>query len=289
MGKKVRRVFWNYLLITLGAGVYALAFAWCYDPNHIGFGGVTGLAQIANRFVEALPIGGVVIVLNIPLFLLGWRLLGGRVLVSSLYAMACSSLMIDVLNGLFTFEPMEPMLAAVIGGVLLGVGLGLVFLQSATTGGTDLLARLLKLKFGWLPMGKLLLCIDLVVIVAVAGAFQSLESGLYGLIGLYISTLVMDKMLYGLDTAKVAYIISSKPQAVTDAIVDDLDRGVTVLEGRGAWSGEEKQVLMCAFKQRQIVKLKALVKEIDPAAFLIVTDAHEVLGDGFGEYRQNDI
>ncbi len=289
MGKKVWRVIWNYLLITLGSGVYALAFAWCYDPNHIGFGGVTGLAQIVNRFAPVLPIGGVVIVLNIPLFLLGWRLLGGRVLVSSLYAMACSSLMIDALNGLFTFAPMETMLAAVIGGVLLGVGLGLVFLQSATTGGTDLLARLLKLKFGWLPMGKLLLCIDLVVIVAVAAAFQSLESGLYGLIGLYISTLVMDKMLYGLDTAKVAYIISSKPQAVTDAIVGELERGVTVLEGRGAWSGEEKQVLMCAFKQRQIVKLKALVKDIDPAAFLIVTDAHEVLGDGFREYRQNDI
>ena len=181
------------------------------------------------------------------------------------------------------------MLAAIFGGVLLGVSLGMVFSQGATTGGTDLLARLLKLKFAWLPVGKLLLVIDLVVVLAVAAAFRSLESGLYGLIGLYISTVIMDKMLYGMDNAKVAYIISDCHAAISDAIVHDMDRGVTILAGKGAYSGEEKEVLMCAFKQRQIVQLKALVKNIDPAAFLIVCDAHEVLGDGFREYKQNDL
>ena len=289
MGQKVRSALTSYCVMTLGAAVYALAFAWCYAPNHIGFGGLTGLAQIANRFIPALPVGGVVIVLNIPLFLLGWWLLGGQVLVSSLYAMACSSLMIDALNGLFDFSPMEPMLAAVIGGALLGTGLGLVFSRRATTGGTDLMARLLKLRFGWLPVGKLLMYLDLVVIVAVGVAFRSVESALYGLVGLYISTGVIDKILYGLDTAKVAYIISAQPQAITQAIVRDMERGVTVLEGQGAWSGARKQVLLCAFKQRQIVELKALVKAADPVAFLIVTNAHEVLGDGFGEYKKDDI
>lgn len=289
MARNARAVFKTYALITLGAAVYALAFAWCYAPNHIGFGGVTGLAQIVHRFVPALPIGGMVIALNVPLFWLGWRLLGGHVLVSSLYAMACSSLLIDVLDGLFTFPPMEPMLAAVTGGVLLGVGLGLVFLQSATTGGTDLLARLLKLKLGWLPVGKLLMGIDLVVIVAVGLAFGSVESALYGLVGLYLSTVILDKMLYGMDTAKAAYIISAKPREITRGIVQDLDRGVTVLEGRGGWSGARKEVLLCAFKQRQIVKLKALVKAIDPSAFLIVFNAHEVLGDGFRSQGQPDV
>ena len=274
MAKKAWPYVKAYTLMTLGALVYALAFAWCYDPNHIGFGGV---------------IGAVVILLNIPLFLLGWKLLGAGVLAGSLYAMACSSLMIDVLEGLFSFPTMEPMLAAVTGGVLLGVGLGLVFLQRATTGGTDLLARLLKLRFGWLPVGKLLMCIDLVVIVAVGAAFWSVQSALYGLVGLFLSTTVIDKMLYGLDTAKVAYIISARPQAITQAIIRDLERGVTVLEGRGAWSGRRRDVLLCAFKQRQIVELKAAVKRADPEAFLIVTDAHEVLGDGFGDYREDGL
>lgn len=280
----------TYAVITLGALVYAVSFVWCYDPNHIGFGGVTGIAQIINAFVPVLPIGIMVIVFNAPLFLLGWKLLGGHLLVSSLYAMALSSVFIDGLNYLFPAIPtMEPMLAAIFGGVLLGVGLGLVFSRGATTGGTDLLARLLKLKFAWLPVGKLLLVIDLVVVLAVAAAFRSMESGLYGLVGLYISTVIMDKMLYGMDTAKVAYIISDHDKEIARAIVDGMERGVTILAGKGAYSGQPKEVLMCAFKQRQIVQLKALVKSIDPAAFLIVCDAHEVLGDGFREYKQNDL
>ena len=280
----------SYAVITLGALVYAVSFVWCYDPNHIGFGGVTGLAQIINTFVPVLPVGIMAILFNIPLFWLGWRLLGGHLLVSSLYAMAASSLFIDALNYLFpNIPPMEPVLAAIFGGVLLGAGLGIVFSRGATTGGTDLLARLLKLKFAWLPVGKLLLAIDLVVVLTAAAAFRSLESGLYGLVGLYISTVIMDKMLYGMDTAKVAYIISDRDREIAHAIVADLDRGVTVLPGTGAYSGHPKNVLMCAFKQRQIVNLKAMVKNIDPAAFMIVCDAYEVLGDGFRAYQQNDL
>ena len=278
-----------YLWITLASAVYALGFCWCYQPNLIGFGGITGLGQIINHFFPVVPIGTVVIVLNIPLFLLGWRLLGGHLLVSSLFAMAVSSLMIDALNALHTFQPMEPMLACVFGGLLMGVSLGAVFLQGATTGGTDLIARLLKLKLAWLPMGKLLLAIDLVVILLVAAAFRSLSSALYGLVGLYITSMVMDGVLYGLDNAKVAYIISDRYEEITQAIIRDMDRGVTILQGQGGWSGQEKKVLLVAFKQRQIVSLKRAVKELDPSAFLIVCQAHEVLGDGFREYKQNDL
>lgn len=279
-----------YGIITFGSLIYAISFVFFYDPNHIGFGGVTGVAQIINIFTTVLPVGTMVILFNIPLFALGWKFLGGHVLVSSLYAMAISSVFIDGLNLLFpVISPMDPMLAAIAGGVLLGASLGIVFSQGATTGGTDLLARLLKLKLNWLPVGKVLMIVDACVIAAVALAFRSFESGLYGAIGLVLSTVVMDKMLYGMDTAKVAYIISNEESAISQAIFKEMDRGITQLQAKGVWSGQDRPVLMCVFKQRQIVTLKRIVKEIDPKAFLIVCDAHEVLGEGFKDYSKQEI
>ena len=275
----------QYGLITFSCALYALGFCWCCVPGHMTVGGLTGIAQILNVYFPALPVGVMTLVMNIPLFILGLKLLGKGVLISSLYAMAVSSLMIDGMTALAgPFRPMEPLLACIYGGVLMGASLGVVFLQGATTGGTDLIARLLKLRLAWLPMGKLLMVIDLVVIVAVAVAFGNLNSALYGLVALYISTLVMDMVLYGLDNAKVAYIISDRHREISDAIIRDIDRGVTILHGEGAYSGAEKKVLLVAFKQRQIVAIKRLVKELDPDAFFIVCDASEVLGEGFGEY-----
>ena len=286
---KAFSLVWSYFMITLASAIYAVGFNWFYMPNDIAFGGITGVGQIINAILPWAPIGTVVIILNIPLFILGWRLLGGHLLLSSLYAMAVSSVFIDLVNSFWSFEAMDPLLACIFGGILMGASLGMVFQQGATTGGTDLIARLLKLKISWLPMGKLLMATDLVVIVATAVAFGSIYSALYGLVALYTASIVMDRMLYGLDSAKVAYIISDRFQKIADVLVNDLDRGVTILQGQGAYSGAEKKVLMCAFKQRQIVSIKRMIKEIDPAAFIIVCDAHEVLGDGFREYRQNDL
>ena len=286
---KAFNLVWSYFMITLASAIYAVGFNWFYVPNDIAFGGITGVGQIINAILPWAPIGTVVIILNIPLFILGWRLLGGHLLLSSLYAMAVSSVFIDIVNGIWTFEAMDPMLACVFGGVLMGASLGMVFQQGATTGGTDLIARLLKLKITWLPMGKLLIATDMVVIVASAIAFGSVYSALYGVVALYIAGIVMDRMLYGLDSAKVAYIISDRFKEIADVLVNDLDRGVTILQGQGGYSGAEKKVLMCAFKQRQIVSIKKMVKELDPSAFIIVCDAHEVLGDGFREYRQNEL
>ncbi|HJA62819.1 MAG TPA: YitT family protein [Candidatus Intestinimonas stercoravium] len=283
------KLFFSYLWITLASVVYAVGFNWCYEPNQIGFGGITGVAQIVNAILPAAPIGTVVIILNVPLFLMGWKFLGGHLLLSSLYAMFISSLAIDLLHLVCVFQPMDPVLATIYGGVLMGGSLGVIFLQGATTGGTDLIARLLKLKLAWLPMGKLLMAIDLAVILAVAVAFGNLDSALYGVVALYLSSKVMDLVLYGLDTAKVAYIISDRHQEIAQRLIRDLDRGVTLLRGEGGWSGREKRVVMCAFKQRQIVAMKAIVRDIDPAAFLIVCDAHEVMGEGFREYKQNDL
>lgn len=285
----MKKTLVSYFWITIGCIVYAIAFDWLFVPNQIGFGGITGIGQILNYYIPALPIGIVVIVLNIPLFLLGWKFLGAHLLVSSLYAMAASSVLMDIFAEMFTFQPMDAMLASIFGGVLIGAALGVVFAQGATTGGTDLAARLLKIPFAWLPTGKLLMLVDMTVLVAIVAAFRSLESGLYGLVALYIQGMVMDMVLYGLDQSKVAYIISSVPRETIRAIDDKLDRGVTILHGEGAFSGQDKQVLMCAFRQKEIVTLKALVFELDPEAFIIVCSTHEVTGNGFRAYTKNEV
>lgn len=283
------RLVRDYIWITLGAVIYSLSFDWFYVPNEIGFGGITALGMILNRLIPGLPIGTVVLVLNIPIFLLGWKLLGGHTLVSSLFAMAATSILVDLIAAAYTFPPMDPMLASVFGGLTLGVALGMIFSRGATTGGTDLVARLLKIPFAWLPVGKLLLLVDLSMLLAVAAAFRSLESGMYGGIALYISTVIMDNVLYGLDRSKVAYIVTSNPRPMAAEIDKQLERGTTFLHGEGSFTGQDKLVLMCAFKQRQIVPLKALIHELDPDAFLIVCNAHEVLGQGFRRYQKNDI
>lgn len=276
----MKKVF-PYVWITLAAAIQAVGFNWCFAPCDIAYGGLIGFGQMIHRFVPEIPVGLTVIVLNIPLFLLGWKLLGGRLLITSLFAMTISSVLIDVLDALFWFPSMDPLLAGIYGGALVGLSLGMVFQVGSTTGGTDLIARLLIIPFPWLSAGKLLLAVDLISIASTAVAFHSMDAALYGVISQFVTATVMDGVLYGLDKARVAYIISEQPQAIAAAIMQNMDRGVTILKGQGGWSGQEKQVLLVAFKQRQIVHLKQTVKELDPTAFLIVCAAHEVLGDGF--------
>ena len=278
----------SYAVITLGSILYALAYNIFYAPNLVAMGGLTGLGQVLNALIPVLPVGTTVFVMNVPLFFLGWKFIGGHLLVSSLYAMTFSSFAIDVMDMIYQFPPMDTMLAAIFGGALLGAGIGLVFAKGATTGGTDLIARLLKLKFAWLPMGTLVLIPDFIVIVLAAIAFGKVESALYGLVSLFITSKVMDMVLYGMDSSKVAYIISDSYREIADAIIA-MDRGATLLHGEGVYSGNEKKVLMVAFKQKEIVPLKEKVNEIDPHAFLIVCDAHDVLGEGFRTYSKDDI
>ena len=284
MAQKVR----SCGIITLGAVIYALAFDWFVAPNQIAMGGVTGLAQIVNALVPVLPVGVLSILVNVPLFLAGWRLLGGRLLVSSLYAMAVSSLAIDVIAWMHTFPPMDPILATLYGGAGMGVGLGLVFSQGATTGGTDIIGKLLKLKFPWLPIGKLVMIPDMVVVILAAVVFGTVNAALYGLIQMYLLSKVMDMILYGWDTSRVAYIITDRWEETVQGLLD-MNRGVTLLQGKGAYTGAEKQVLLVAFRQREIVPIKRMLREIDPKALFIVCDAHEILGEGFGDYQKEEI
>lgn len=273
----------RYGLITVACALYALGFNWFFVPNHFTVGGFTGVAQIINHFLPMLPVGTIALVLNIPLFILGWRKIGRDLLISSLYATAVSSLMIDVLSSIHTFSPMAPILACIYGGIVTGIGCGLLLHESATTGGTEMAARLLKLKFQGLSIGSLCLGLDVAVTIGYALCFRDMTRAMYGVVALYILSLLIDRVVYGPNASKVAYIISEQYEAITQKLLQ-LDRGVTLLAGKGAWSGQEKRIILCAFGRRHFIPIKKLVQSIDPDAFVIVCDAHEVLGEGFGQY-----
>ena len=284
----ILRRLYEYGVITLGCALYALCFNWFFQPNSIAMGGFTGLAQIINRLIPVFPVGMTVLVMNVPLLILGVRRQGVKLLVATLYATAVSSLMIDGLAMLYTFPAMDPLLACIYGGVLLGVSMGLMLTVGATTGGTELAARLLKYKLRNLSIGRLCLSIDVTVICFYALTFRSVNNALYGIVAMYISSLAMDTVVYGSLNAKIAYIISGCSEAVARRLLD-MDLGITLLDGQGGFSGDRKQVVLCAFKRSQFAVIKAAVTAIDPNAFIIVCEAHEVLGEGFGEYTPDSL
>ena len=278
----------KYGFITLCCIPFALAFDCFYAPNGLTCGGFTGVAQIINHFLPFAPVGTVAFLLNLPLFILGLVRHGKGFLLSSLYAVAVSSLFVDVLAAVYTFPPMEPLLACIYGGVILGVAVGGMLRYDTTTGGTELGARLLLPRFPHLPIGKICLVMDLVVIVSYAAVFGSVLNALYGGVALYLTTVVMDMVIYGGRAAKVAYVISPQNDAISRALLES-DMGVTILPARGAYTGAERPVLLAAIRRREINRVKALVKELDPDAFLIVCDAREVLGEGFNEYSPDGL
>ena len=288
MVQKFRGVLRIFVVVTLASAVYAVAFNWFFQSNDLTMGGFTGVAQIIHYLLPVLPIGVLTIVMNIRLFIIGVRCMGIKLLLSSLYAMAASSLLLDLVASLFTFQSMEPLLACIYGGALLGISIGLMLLVNATTGGTELLARLLKLRFHHLSIGRLCLICDVIVVLLYAAVFRNVHNALYSIIALYISSLAIDMVIYGSRTAELAYIISGRSAQIGQALLE-LDMGITLLPATGGFSGDPKQVILCAFKRRQIAVIKAQVHSIDPNAFLIVCQAHEVLGEGFGSYSQESL
>lgn len=278
----------SYLLITLGCVIYAFAFDWFYVPNNLTCGGLTGIAQIIHYFVPALPVGIMIIVMNAPLFVLGFKRFGFGFIVRSLYAMALSSVLVDVIAAIYTFHPLDPLLAGIYGGVMLGVGCGVIMREEANTGGTELGAFLLKHRVPHLSLGNVLLGLDLAVILAYATAFHNLNNALYGGVALYVTTKVIDVIVYGGNTGKLAHIISAKESEIADALLAQ-DMGVTKLRAIGAFTNTERPILLCAVRRREIAMVKRIVKEIDPDAFFIISDTSEVLGEGFGEYKPDGI
>ena len=270
-------------LITLGCTLFSLGFDLFLDPNQINVGGISGIAMILRELLGAGSIGLYTALINVPLFLLGFRILGRRFFVGSLLGMLLSSALIDLL--LFLPAPkIEVLLAAIYGGVLTGAGLGLVFLAGASTGGSDIIAKLLRRRYRRLRLSRVMLAIDIVIVSLTGVVFHDFTRTLYSALPLYISSLVMDGVIYGLDYSALALIVSDSYEQIVGAIAQKLDRGATLLEAHGTYRGERRQVIMCAIRRRQVTELKDLVSQIDPNAFLILQDAHQVLGEGFRHY-----
>lgn len=272
-------------LLVIGNAMFALGFNLFLVPNSLNVGGLSGIAMILQRLLGRGGIGLYTAVMNVPLFVIGYKRLGRGFFFGSLVG-GVQLAALDLLAGLLRRRS-ETMLGVIFGGVLTGAGLGLVFLPGATTGGTDILARLLKRHLREVKMGYVTLAIDTVVLILTGLVFRDISKTLYSAVTLFICSRVLDAVLYGLDYSSVALIISDRYEDVYRAIDKQLDRGVTFLEGRGGYTGAPKTVLMTAVKSRQISELKQLVQCIDPNAFMIVQPAHQVLGEGFKRYSDD--
>lgn len=278
----------RYAQITLGCGLYALGFCWFYVPNQLCMGGFTGLAQVTSLLVTQVPIGIQVLVMNLPLFFIMWKKIGNDWLVASMYAMLVSSLFIDLLDRLVVFQPIEPVLACVYGAVLVGTGCGLMLRQSATVGGTNLAARLLRLRLEQVSIGTLCSLLDGLIVVLHVIAFRNMSHCLYAVASLYLISLIMDRVVYGGRQSKVACIISDRHEELTDVLLE-MHRGITLLDGEGGFTHQTRKVILCAFAKNQIIELKKRVQQVDPDAFIIVYDVNEVLGKGFGAYQPGSV
>jgi uncharacterized membrane-anchored protein YitT (DUF2179 family) len=268
----------DVLGIILGCFISALALNMLLVPNKVAPGGASGIAVIIHHFY-GINVALVLVLVNVPLFILAWYLLGTRFGINALMGILLLPLFVALTQSHVPVITEDLLLASVYGGILLGIGIGIVFRSQGTTGGTALAAQLLHRYMG-LTVGQGILGIDFFV-VFLAGVVFDAELAMYGLIAVLVSARVIDLVQQGLRNAKAAFIISNDPQAISKAILDDLQRGATVLEGRGAWSRAEREVLLCVVNSSEITRLKTMIAAIDPHAFVIVTDIQEVLGEGF--------
>lgn len=277
--KTVKQRIKDYVVITFASMVYAVAVSLFLDPNSLAPGGVTGIAIILNR-LTGLETGTWVLFINIPIIALGTWKLGWQFILSTGYCTLISSLFINLLSP-FGAVTEDLFLAAVAGGCLMAVGLGLVFKSGATTGGTDIIVKLLRIRFPQLKTGFLFFMTDAVIVAASGIVFKNVDVALYAGIVIAINSLLMDVVLYGRDGAKLVFIISDKHENITKRILEELDIGVTYISGSGAYSGKEKNVIMCVMKKQISPRAEAIVREEDPLAFMIVTSATEIFGEGY--------
>lgn len=268
--------------IVLGCLIGALAYPWFLVPNHIAPGGLTGLATVFN-YLFGWPVGTTSLLMNIPLFLIGFKAMGGGFAIRSLAATLLFSLFIDLLPlGCLT---QDPMLASVFGGALLGVGLGLILRAGATTGGTDMAARMVHKHLPYLSVGMILFAIDGIVVV-LAGIYIHIEHALYAFISIYVSSMLINLVIDGPTTEKACYVITSAYEQVKTEVMAELNRGVTLLSAKGGFSGEERPILLCVVSAQEVARLKMIVRRTDDKAFVFISDAHEVLGEGFRQLTE---
>lgn len=271
---------------VLGSALFALGFSCFLLPNEISTGGISGVALILVELLGFGSVGAVSIFINLPLFALAGLKVGRRFFLGSLLGMLVSSALIDLFAGV-PMPHMETLVGTLYGGTLCGLGLGMVFSAGASTGGSDIVVRLLKLHWRDIPIGQISMCFDAVVAVITGLVFRDLNKALYTGITVFLSGKVMDAVIYRFDYSKVALIVTKEHQRIAEAISARLDRGATFLNGEGSFTHREMKVVLTAVKRQQITELKELVMEIDPDAFVIVQEAHQVLGDGFCRYRRD--
>ncbi|MDD3165102.1 MAG: YitT family protein [Oscillospiraceae bacterium] len=288
MSKKVRAYVVDIALIVFACALYSLVFDLFLEPNQMNGGGVSGLAMVISSMTGALPTGTITLLINLPLFLAGFRRIGKKFFFESLLGTAALSFFLDLFQGLPT-PVTDPLLAALYGGAGIGVACGLILARGASTGGTDILMRLMKRRFRNVSAGKLMMAIDLAVIIITGIAFRDVNKTLYSTVTLVISSKLLDSVVYGFDYSKVALIISDRYEKILPIINEKLDRGTTLLRGEGGFTREEKRVILCAIKRQQLAELKELVAEADPNAFIILQEAHQILGEGFGYYSKDSL
>lgn len=285
----------DYFIITVGVTISAAAVNLFFIPYKIHSGGVSGIATVLYYvFNMKVPVGVLIIILNLPLFLIGLKVIGKTFMVRTLFATVVYTIVIDLTSGwlgrvshmIVTENNNLPdlMLFCLIGGTIMGLGLGLVFTRNSCTGGSDLFAEILRRKGIHLSVGTLMFIFDTISIVMSLIVFKNLFLVLYSVIAIFLSMKVIDIILDGINVAKAVYIMSEKSEEIADAIIHTLGRGVTGLTGRGMYFRRERETLFCVVKNRQLPALKKLVKQMDSKAFLIVTSAHQVLGEGFGAF-----
>ena len=280
-----REQLWAWVQIILGCLIGAAAYPMFLEPCNIAPGGLSGVAMIIGSFT-GWPVGVTTLVLNIPLFIVGYRSMGRVFAFRSLVATVLFSLAIDGLKLVgtpaLTAGGDAAMLGTIFGGVLLGAGLGLILRGGATTGGSDMAARVVHRYLPFLSVGMFVFLIDCVVVIA-AGFCFDVMSALYALICIYLNGKVIDVVMLGLSRNKACFVMTEQWEKVNQRVLHEMDRGVTLLEARGGYTGNQRPVVMCVLPPQEVARLKAIVREADERAFMIITEAHEALGEGFSK------
>ena len=289
MKKTSLRCVKNYLFILVGCAFYAAGVSLFLDPNNLTPGGISGIAIIINRFFPDFKVGATVFAMNIPLLVASLVFLGRKFLISTMLATAVSSVFIDALKPFAPDLKDDLLLCAIFGGFFMAFGLAFVFKGNATTGGTDIIVKLLRKKFRHIKTGTIMWATDLTVIIATVIVFKDYKVALYAAVTIFVQTLVMNYVLYGPDEAALVYIINYDHEKMVELFMNKMEIGATIIEGTGAYTGDKKRVTICAIKKQQLPLLRRIVEENAPDAFLIVTVANAVFGEGFKEIDVDDL
>ena len=285
---KIAQIFMTILRSLLGCIVFALGFNLFLVPNELNAGGISGFSMVLTEFLGFGSVGLFTAILNVPLFALAGLKIGKRFFWVSLVGMLFTSVFIDALAWI-PYPKTEPLLGTIYGGAICGLGLGFIFTGGGSTGGSDIIVRLLKLRWRNVPIGILTTAFDLIVATLTGIVFKDASKALYSGVTIFIVGRVIDTVVYRFDYSKVALIISKKHDKIAEGINKKIDRGVTYLQGQGYYSGADTKVILTAVRRQQLAELKELVVEIDPNAFIIVQEAHQVLGDGFARYSKDSL